>query len=324
MLCATAPATARHTALLLATCATAFIANIGCSTAVDPSASGISNAAIPTTLPTASPAAQSTPSTLSPNIELALKNLEAQPALAPSAVLVLDYLRRWYGFAAFPDLADRYRLAIRQGNAAGLPDDWQASYLRVMHRIITTSKIRTNKNARWEDFAGPMFARGGINVITVPALYCDQIPFPAEYASILAAGLVTGGYELTHVGMALRWIDENGCSSPMDADFEPTVAKAIAKLVDPADGVTDLEIEATAFLMYMDRRDLVHADAIDAIASAQRPNGGWSLDSSDKSLATRWHPTAMGVWALLGHHAPDVEMSPMIAPSGAAAVDEQS
>lgn len=305
--------TTRHSVLLITALAAAlFISSAGCSSTSSPAGRTVSDTASQPQPPSTPIASELTTGSLPPNLERALTYLEAQPALAPSALLVLDVLRRWYGFAVFPDLADRYRIALRNGNAAQLPEDWQSPYLRVMQRVISPVRVGSGKQTRWENFAPEMLAKGGINVITIPALYCDQVPYPMAYASILEAGLRTGGYELTHVGMALRWIDENGCSSPMDASFEPTVARAIAELANPADGVTDLEIEASAVLMYLGRRDLVRADMIDAIANAQRPNGGWSTDSADKSIATSWHPTAMALWALLGQHAPDVEMSPMI------------
>jgi len=269
----------------------------------------------PSTAPEPTRSISSAVGELPPNVVRGLVYLESQPALAPSALLVMDSIQRWYGFSAFPDLHDRYRIALRNGNAPGLPEDWQASYLRVMYRIIHPVNMNVDAGTRWENFAASMFARGGINVLTIPALYCDQLPYPMSYASILEAGRLAGGYELTHVGMALRWIDENGCTSPMDAGFEPTVAQDMAGLVDPSDGVTDLEMESTAFLMYMERRDLVHPEIFAAIAEAQRPNGGWSEDSADASLATSWHPTSMAIWSLLGQFAPDVEMSPMIVPA---------
>ncbi len=303
-------------ALLLSVATTAVVFSTGCSSTTSPTSASVANVAsrehvIPPPRP-----AESATGELPPSIVRGLAYLEAQPALAPSAVLVLHYLRRWYGLTVFPDLDDRYRIALNQGNTPGLPEDWKASYLRVMHRIISpTVKINLDGRARWEDFAAAMFARGGVNVITIPALYCDQIPYPMAYTSILESGRRAGGYELTHVGMALRWIDENGCTSPMDAGFEPTVANDIAELVDPTDGVTDLDMESTAFLMYMGRRDLVREDMLVAIVDAQRPNGGWSDDSSDPSLTSAWHPTSMALWALLGQHEPEVEMSPMIVPA---------
>jgi hypothetical protein len=303
--------------LIAALAAVTLIASAGCAHRSEPVGDRASDATSQSPPPSPQPPDKKTTGSLAPNIERALAHLEAQPALAPSALLVVDPLRRWYALDVFPDLMERYRRALRRGNDPSVARDPQAAYLRVMRRIIYPMKINTGGLKRWEDFAPQMLEKGGINPITIPALYCDQVPYPETYESILEAGLRAGGYELTHVGLALRWIDENGCSSPMDASFESTVASAIGEIPDPTDGVKDLEIEATAFLMYMRRRDLVPAGMVDAIASVQRPDGGWSLDSSDESLDSAWHPTTLGLWVLLGQHRPDVEMSPMIVPDEA-------
>jgi hypothetical protein len=105
-----------------------------------------------------------------------------------------------------------------------------------------------------------------------------------------------GGYELTHVAIAIRWLEENGCEPHLPA-LRAEVADAIAAGVRSDPHVDDVELESAALLYYLGRPELVPADFPLSILPAQRGDGGWAALPDDPR--SDWHPTMFALWVLL-------------------------
>lgn len=243
------------------------------------------------------------PARLQPAVERAVRRLRSDQPVPPAALLNMDPLYRWFGVEEFAGLRKLYdrNLATLQRRAASIPtdSDLHPAFLRVHRRLIAPHAIDTEGRESWEEFAPGMLARGGLSAIGVPALYCDVLGLPRDYAATLRRSVENGGYELTHVAQALGWLRENGCESPLGPDFEARVAEIMARIPGRDARVTDLELEATAFLFYLKRPDLVRVDFVEVALAAQREDGGWSEDSADPALESNWHSTVFALWTLL-------------------------
>jgi hypothetical protein len=119
---------------------------------------------------------------------------------------------------------------------------------------------------------------------------------------------------LTHVLLAWVWIQENGCAAPLSNSFIDAVYSATAALVNADSVVTDLELEAAAFL-YLAGQDTRVDDAfVERVIATQRSDGGW-LQSSDSSGESGWHPTILGLFILLHEEYRAESYPPMLAPA---------
>jgi len=278
----------------------AVLTGVGCGPQVDREALGVS------------------PGSLASARERVISWLAERPDLAPSALLTLEPLRIWFGLTQFPDLHQRYRNAIRNGESPGLPAGRRGPDLRILARLMFATEFDP-EGRTWEQLMPYMFEAFerrellGINLLNIPALYCNDVPYPTDYMGTLRKGVEMGGYFVTHAALAAMWMRENGCDLPYSPAFFDDVVAGVAAIPDADDRVLDVEIEATALLPYLGHRELVSPAFLKAMLAAQREDGGWSVDSANASTPSNWHPSVLALWAILSLEHPTVTQTPMVA-----------
>ena len=150
-----------------------------------------------------------------------------------------------------------------------------------------------------------------LDLITLPALYCDRLDLPGNYSQLLIDGASEGGYKLTHVLLAWIWLQENGGEVKLSESFVENMYLDNAALINTDDVVTDLELEAAAFLILAGQNELVNESFIDQVIAAQASDGSWG------GTVKRWHTTVLGLMYLLHMEFPSDNYPPVLAPSSA-------
>jgi len=215
----------------------------------------------------------------------------------PHGLIMLDVIYRRFEVTEFADALQRYDLEI-----ASRPEE--ASVLRVLRRI-------GDHDNKLQD--GDLAAvTAETDVFTVPALYCDRIPLTYNYQSILYSAATQGYYMLTHVLLACIWIQENGCEVPLPGDIINDIYTATAKLIYDDSVVTDLELEAAAFLYLAGQGALVSDTFVEQVIAVQNYDGGW-LRYSNEPSGSYWHATILGLMLLLHVQNPADAYPPMLA-----------
>ena len=217
----------------------------------------------------------------------------------PYALLWLDVIYRRFGVAEFADALQRYDQVL-----AERPE--QAPLLRVFRRIADH-----DNQLQAEDLQK---VTNELDLITVPALYCDRLGLPDDYPATLEKAVSRGGYMLTHVLLALIWIHENGCEVQLPEGFIEEVYHANAALINDDPVVNDLELEAAAFLYLAGQGALVNYAFVERVIAVQNDDGGWRY-SSDVPGESNWHPTILGLLLLLHVRFPSDSYPPMLAPA---------
>ncbi len=236
--------------------------------------------------------------TLLQAIERGRRFLAQQPRETTSILLFLDVLHRRFGLEEFAGMADEYERLVA-GMARPAPD-------------VFSSRRLLDADARIEpELLKQLVAP--VNRITHPALHAREIPLPAKYRGRLQRAAAAGGYELTHVGLALIWLAENGQREVVDEAFVEDVAAAMGALLDPANGVDDLEIESAAFLHGLGRGALVPPAFLEAVVAAQLPDGGWASDPAAQPPTANDHTSALALWLLLEATRPEASKGPTLA-----------
>jgi hypothetical protein len=253
----------------------------------------------PEPAPEPEPTPEPKPSGLQPAIANATDFFEesGEPSNA-YALLLLDVVHRRFGIAAFADALQRYDqiMAVR-------PD--QAPLMRVFRRIA--------------DYGNPLQdwdlqeVSEDIDLVTVPALYCDRLGIPSSYASMLNRATRLGDYMLTHALLACIWIQENGCEVPLPDESIENMYRANAALIGDDPVVDDLELEAATFLYLAGQGALVNHAFVERVIAVQNDDGGW-LRSSDTPGDSDWHTTVLGLLLLLHVEYPSDSYPPMLAP----------
>jgi hypothetical protein len=253
----------------------------------------------PTPTPESTPTPTPAPSALQPAIANTIAFFEesGEPSNA-YALLLLDVIHRRFGIAAFADALQGYDQIM-----AERPD--QAPLLRVFRRIADH-----DNPLQYSDLEA---VSEDIDLVTVPALYCDQLGLPNNYASMLDQATRIGNYMLTHALLACIWIQENGCKVPLsDASIE-NIYRANAALINDDPVVDDIELEAAAFLYLAGQGALVNHAFVERVIAVQNNDGGWLL-SSDTPGDSDWHTTALALLLLLHVEYPSDSYPPMLAP----------
>ena len=111
--------------------------------------------------------------------------------------------------------------------------------------------------------------------------------------------------------LAVIWIQENNCSVPIPRSQVDQLYLANAALIDDDSVVTDLELEAAAFLYFSGHGSLVDQDFPNRVITAQNGDGGWSLSSKDPGNSY-WHSTIVGLLLLLHLEYPAQSYEPTI------------
>jgi hypothetical protein len=217
----------------------------------------------------------------------------------PYALLWLDVMHRQFGIAAFADALQRYDQVLAEN-----PPD--APLLRVFRRIADHDNPLEVGDLQAVDV--------DVDRITVPALYCDRWGLSADYLEMLEEEVQRGGYLLTHVLLALVWIQENGCGASLSNDFIEDVYHADAALIGDDSVVEDLELEAAAFLYLAGQDALVDDAFIGCVIAAQNDDGGWTR-YFDRPSESDWHSTILGLYLLLHVEYPAESYPPMLNPA---------
>lgn len=213
---------------------------------------------------------------------------------APEAMLFLDVMHRRFGIEEFADALQRFDQLYQCSD--------QPSVTHLFRRIADY-----NNPMSVEDF---LRVRSSLDIITLPALYCDRLDLPSNYLTVLEEGVSSGGYKLTHVLLAWIWIQENGCELGLPDGFIEDMYHANAALIDTDPFVTDLEMEAAAFLCLAGQSELVDDSFLERVIASQDLDGGWGSDM-------RWHTTVLGLLYLLHVEFPSDTYPPVLAPKPA-------
>lgn len=213
----------------------------------------------------------------------------------PEAMLWLDVMHRRFGIKSFANSLQRFDqlIYLYPGNP---------SELRMFRRIADY-----NNTIHAEDLKIVRFA---LDRITLPALYCDRLDLSSDYLMVLEEGVSRGGYQLTHVLLAWVWIQENGVELELPDGFIEDLYLANAALVNNDPIVTDLELEAAAFLCLAGQSELIDDSFLEQVIASQDIDGGWESSK-------RWHTTILGLLYLLHVEFPSDAYPPVLAPKPA-------
>ena len=202
----------------------------------------------------------------------------------PFALLWLDVMHRRFGIDEFADALQRFDQVLAQ-------QPKQLPLLRVFRRIADR-----NNPLQVDDLEA---VSQSSDRIIVCALYCDQIGLPPSFSEVLDKAVRAGGYYLTHVLLASVWIREHGCDLPLPDGFINDLYRANAAIIneDPRT-VTDLKLEAAAFLYLAGRGALVDDIFVGSVIVTQNDDGGWGK-SRDGQGDSDWHATILALLLLL-------------------------
>jgi len=206
----------------------------------------------------------------------------------PYALLWLDVMYRRFGITEFADALQRYDQVLTEQ-----PED--EALLRVFRRIADY-----DNPLQIEDLQSVKLPS---DILIVHALYCDRPErgLPMNYPAMLEREALEGGYHLTHVLLALIWVQENGCELTLPEGFIDEVYRANAEIInnDPKT-VDDLKLEAAAFLYLAGQGDLVNDSFVEHAIASQNGDGSWEQpNDSENQDYWHWHSTILGLMLLL-------------------------
>jgi len=206
------------------------------------------------------------------------------------AMLWLDVMHRRFGIAEFANALQRFDQLLYFH-----PD---LSSVRLFRRIADyDNQVHAEALRR---------VKYDLDRITLPALYCDRLELSSDYLMVLEEGIKKGGYPLTHVLLAWIWIQENGCKLELPDGFIEDMYHANAELIDTDPIVTDLELEAAAFLCLAGQSELIDDSFSEQVIASQDIDGGWGS-------SRRWHTTILGLLYLLHEEFPLDSYPPVLA-----------
>lgn len=213
-------------------------------------------------------------------------------SIEPEAILWLDVMHRRFGIDEFTNALEAFEQTLLLSPSQ--------SYVNLFRRMADYSaQINSVEIGR---------VSNELDLITLPALYCDRLDLPANYSSLLIDGVSEGGYKLTHVLLAWIWLQENGGKVELPEGFVEGLYIANAALINTDSTITDLEMEAAAFLCLAGKNDLVDESFIDQIIATQESDGSWGGTSKP------WHTTILGLLCLLHMEFPSNSYPSVLAP----------
>jgi hypothetical protein len=247
--------------------------------------------------PTASP--QPTNQKTDNKLEVAINNAISyiDQTQEPYALLMLNVLYRQFGIPEFNDTLQSYDEILSSSSQP---------LLRLLRRIADH-----NNTVDDADFNAVV---NEVEDLTVPALYADQRSPPDDYEFALMNAKNSGGYMMTHALLATIWLQENNGNTPLPENFIETLYYDTAALTENGLPVTDLALEAAAFLHEAGQGDLVNPEFAENVIATQNPDGGWSLLSGTPS-GSNWHPSVLALMFLLHVAYPAESYPPMLAPA---------
>jgi hypothetical protein len=212
----------------------------------------------------------------------------------PAAMLWLDVMHRRFGIEEFANSLQRFDQLY-----------WLSEKPSV---LILFRRIADYNNPIYEEDL--LRVKNSLDIITLPALYCDRLDLPSNYLTVLEEGVNQGGYQLTHVLLAWIWIQENGGELELPDGFIEDMYHANAALINTDSDVTDLELEAAAFLCLAGQGELVDDSFLKLVIASQNIDGGWGS-------SMRWHTTVLGLLYLLHVEFPSDAYPTVLAPKPA-------
>jgi len=251
------------------------------------------------TQPTPTTSPQQTNQKTDDKLEVAVNNaiIYIAQTKEPYALLMLNVLYRQFGIPEFKDSLQRYDEIL-----SSCPQP----LLKVFRHIADH-----NNTVDVTDFKAVV---DEVDSITVPALYSDQWSPPDNYPFVLINAKNSGGYMMTHALLATIWLQENNCNMSLPEYFMDTLYYDTAALTDRGLPVTDLALEAAAFLYEAGQGNLVNPNFAENVIATQNPDGGWSLSSGTPN-GSDWHPSLLALMILLHAAYPAASYPPMIAPA---------
>ena len=215
-----------------------------------------------------------------------------------TSLLIFDYMSRRWGVRG---LADYRRLA------RSLPGATSPSNAFV--RLFGASRHAS---------AAALAAVRDTDTLTAAALDCERSPLDERFARRLRAGVRAGGYQATHVLLALRWTRDLGCHVKGEAEIRDDAARRVASELRVASSVNDLSLEQAAFLAEAGAIGQIRSDWQRRVRDAQRADGGWAEDPAGTPLGdldptrSNFHSTGLALWYLLAAASPGVADTPMV------------
>lgn len=203
----------------------------------------------------------------------------------PHLVLFMNNFYRRFGMTRFRDAAAIFDMEMKMTNESTL------AVMRGLRRLIDA---RNGLGVPVSDLCVP-----GADLQVCPALYCDRAEAPATYAETLRASLARGGYELSHIGMAMMVAQDLGCADFIPAEIASGAVDGMKKLVAVDGRLTDLEMESATTLTYLGHGSSIPEGFAEEILAHQKPNGGWDFDSATPQERGNWHATTYAIWYLL-------------------------
>lgn len=131
------------------------------------------------------------------------------------------------------------------------------------------------------------------DALLVKAIWSDRVPPGTDYVDALVHAASLGGYELTHALVSARIVAECESADALGIDdVIPQMAAQAAELLHGDGTVSDLALEACAFVCIAGHHDLVPDGFAQRVAVSELEGGGWPFDPSD--LTPHWHATMFG------------------------------
>lgn len=206
----------------------------------------------------------------------------------PHGLLFMDLMHRRFKVPQFADALKRYDEEI-----AKRPKE--APVLRVLRRAGDA-----NNPLRPDDWDHVQIQS---DRTLATALYCDRLGLPASFAEVLGKGVKAGGYHATHALLTWTWVQDNRCQLTVPDGFvEDLYRTNVAILEKQPDTVSDLKLEAAAFLCLARQGKRVDPGFIRHVAAIQRADGGWGkpdIPDPAKPDESSWHSTTLALLLLL-------------------------
>jgi hypothetical protein len=211
-------------------------------------------------------------------------------AREPQALLWLEQMHRRFGIAEFAGSLRLFDERLADLSNLNNQSD-QAPRLRLLRRIADPG---TGLNLADLDYVSHTSDR-----IVIAALYSDQLDPPPFYPDVLREAVAQGGYYATHALLAWSWIRELGGRLALPADFVADLMTVNAAIVNHEPGsVTDLKLEAAAFLYLAGEGARVAYVFLEAVVRTQNADGGWGMTRANPGVSD-WHGTVLAILLLL-------------------------
>lgn len=209
--------------------------------------------------------------------------------------LILDYLQRKF------DLDSKLSANTSPITVRSDADNYPLE-IHFIERIAYPEKLVTIK---------PRNVLDPMSWVTVYSANCDHTPLPKDFWTKVKQNYLQGGYEMTHIVLALSFMKDNGCTIPDEAEeIEREVIAAMARLADDPATNADLRYESIAFIMLAGSYDTVKGEWIEKVLSEQRPDGSWSFTLNDGR--SNDHATTLALWAIFEYKNPNKPYEPFI------------